>query len=106
MTEERLQEIKDSIEFQALYIKEHNFETALLEEETDLYNEVITLIEENERLKKELNKHIKEGIEKDIIIDKAINILELSAMNKGICTQIETDTIQSTLLVLKGSDKE
>lgn len=51
----------------------------------------------------ELQKELRE---KDIIIDKAINILELSAMNKRICTQIETDTIQSTLLVLKGSDKE
>lgn len=40
------------------------------------------------------------------IINKAINILELSAMNKGICTRPETDTIQSALLVLKGSDKE
>lgn len=39
-------------------------------------------------------------------VDKAINILELSAMNKGICTQIETDTIQHTLLILKGVDKE
>lgn len=88
MTEERLQEIKDSIDFQALYMKEHNFETTLLEEETELYNEVIKLkkfekytkedmeeiiseeissyVNENERLKKELNKHIKEGIEKDI----------------------------------------
>lgn len=40
------------------------------------------------------------------IINKTINILELSAMNKGICTRPETDTIQSALLVLKGSDKE
>ena len=39
-------------------------------------------------------------------IDKAINILELSSQNKGICTQIGTDTIQSTLLILKGEDKE
>ena len=39
-------------------------------------------------------------------IDKAINILELSSQNKGICTRPETDTIQSALLILKGSDKE
>lgn len=39
-------------------------------------------------------------------IDKAINILELSSQNKGICTQIGTDTIQSVLSILKGEDKE
>ena len=38
-------------------------------------------------------------------INKAINILELSSHNKGICTRPETDTIQSVLLVLKGEDK-
>ena len=39
-------------------------------------------------------------------IDKAINILELSSQNKGICTRPETDTTQSVLLILKGEDKE
>ena len=39
-------------------------------------------------------------------IDKAINILELSAMNKGICTRPETDTIQSALNILKGGNNE
>lgn len=39
-------------------------------------------------------------------IDRAINILELSSQNKGICTQIGTDTIQSALSILKGEDKE
>ena len=34
-------------------------------------------------------------------IDKAINILELSSQNKGICSCIETDTIQSALKELK-----
>lgn len=53
------------------------------------------------------NKELRQEIERlNNIIDKAINILELSAMNKGICTQIETDTIQHTLSILKGSDKE
>lgn len=35
-------------------------------------------------------------------IDKAINLLELSAENKGMCTRPETDTIQSALIILKG----
>ena len=39
-------------------------------------------------------------------IDRAINILELSSQNKGMCTRPETDTIQSALLILKGEDKE
>ena len=39
-------------------------------------------------------------------IDKAINILELSGQNKGICTRPETDTIQSALIILKGEGKE
>ena len=38
-------------------------------------------------------------------VDKAINILELSSQNKGICTQIGTDTIQSALSILKGDEK-
>ena len=102
MTEERLKEIKDSIEFQALYMKEHNFETTLLEEETDLYNEVITLKEENERLKKELNKHIKEGIEKDIIIDKAIKYIE----EKADYPISYYHCLKELRAILQGSDKE
>lgn len=100
MTEERLKEIKDSIEFQAIYIKEHNFETALLEEETDLYNEVINLKNENEKLKEELNKHIKEGIEKDIIIDKAIEYIDKNS------DDMHTYISSILLDILQGSDKE
>lgn len=39
-------------------------------------------------------------------VDMAINILENSALNKGICTEPRTDTIQTVLMVLKGVDKE
>ena len=49
-------------------------------------------------------EHIPTYKELEERIDKAINILELSAMNKGICTRPETDTIQSALNILKGSD--
>lgn len=128
MTEERLKEIKDSIEFQAIYIKEHNFETVLLEEETDLYNEVIDLKEENKRLKKELNKHIKEGIEKDQEIerlnkgleyakrvekdyktkfDKAIKCIKSKFVEQGGFTSYEwNDLLRELLNILQGSDKE
>jgi len=124
MTEERLKEIKDSIEFQALYIKEHNFETALLEEEKELYNEVIKLkkfekytkedmeeiiaeeissyVNENKRLKKELNKHIKDGIEKDIIIDKAIKYIE----EKADYPISYYHCLKELRAILQGSDKE
>ena len=64
------------------------------EEETyEFYREQTLLLTDE-------NKELKERI------DKAINILELSSQNKGICTRPETDTIQSALLILKGSDKE
>ena len=105
MTEERLQEIKDSIEFQAIYIKEHNFETALLEEETDLYNEVIDLKEENKRLKKELNKHIKEGIEKNIRINNALEYINDGSVfdGSGMCAN-DLRLLLSGIIVR--SDKE
>ena len=43
MNEERLKEIKDSIDFQMLAAKINGFNPELLEEELDLYNEVIRL---------------------------------------------------------------
>ena len=58
----------------------------------------IELLDENKALKED-----KEILKRRI--EKAINILELSAMNKGICTQPGTDTIQETLLILKGEYK-
>ncbi|MEE3325252.1 MAG: hypothetical protein VZR33_07960 [Methanosphaera sp.] len=48
---------------------------------------------------------VQEEIERlNNIINKTINILELSAQNKGICTCYETDTIQSALKELKGEN--
>lgn len=46
MTEERLKEIKDSLDFQAQYYKMIKSDNALMEEELELYNEVIRLREE------------------------------------------------------------
>lgn len=64
----------------------------LVDRNTELVDEIKWLKADNDILKER--------------IDKAINILELSSQNKGICTRPETDTIQSALLILKGSDKE
>lgn len=81
------------------------------------YQKVIKdLQEENERLKKP--DYYEKGLigsikERDGIIqdyksrcEKAINILELSSQNKGMCTRPETDTIQSALIILKGDKDE
>ena len=35
-------------------------------------------------------------------IERALNVLDNSAMNKGMCTQPETDTIQHTSMILRG----
>ena len=43
MTDEKLKEIKDSIDFQERITKEHNFDMTFLQEEIDLYDEVIRL---------------------------------------------------------------
>ena len=74
MTEERLKEIKDSIDFQldVCKITKQELPNILAIEEKELYDEVIRLQQENERLKEELNNHIKEGIEKDIRINNEL----------------------------------
>lgn len=71
-----------------------------------LINANIKLVDENKELKEEINDCYRVIEQLNNIIHKAINILELSAMNKGMCTKPEIDTIQSVLLVLKGEDKE
>ena len=43
MTEERLKEIKDSIDFQKEILIAHNMETLCVDEELELYNEVVRL---------------------------------------------------------------
>ena len=80
--------------------------------------EIKQLQEENERLSKN-QRYYKNGVfsleydketMSDMIddyksrIDKAINILENSANNKGMCTCNDTDTIQSVLLILRGEE--
>ena len=43
MSEKQLKEIKDSIDFQERITKEHDFDMTFLQEEIDLYNEVVRL---------------------------------------------------------------
>ena len=72
------------------------------ERENELFDRIFELKEENERLKKELNKHIKEGIEKDIIIDKAIKYIE----EKADYPISYYHCLQELSVILQGSDKE
>jgi len=56
MNEERLKEIKDNIDFQFEIVKAKGYnKEALLftDEELELYNEVIRLKEENEKIRKQ-----------------------------------------------------
>lgn len=105
MTEERLKEIKDSIDIQKEFMDMKNYATELVEEEQELYDEVINLKEENERLKKELNKHIKEGMEKDIIIDKAIKYIE-EIQSFPHTNENQHRDCRELKKILQGSDKE
>jgi len=89
MTEERLKEIKDSIDFQLDIAKINKLDGVIncLIEEQELYDEVIRLQQENQSLKKELNKHIKEGIEKDIRINNALEYINDGSVfdGSGMC---------------------
>ena len=78
MSEERLQEIKDSVNFQREILLAHNMETLCVDEEQEL-------IEEIERLNN--------------IINKAIEILDIY----GTSNYETADLLYSTL---RGSDKE
>ena len=53
-------------------------------------------------LAEELEKERKKNKELEDRIDSAINYIENSALNKGLCTRPETDTIQVILDILKG----
>lgn len=111
MTEERLKEIKDSIDFQLNIAKINKLDGVIncLIEEQELYDEVINLKNENERLKKELNKHIKEGIEKDIRIDKAIEYIRKQTHDEDTGNYLGYPDLiddEHLLNILQGSDKK
>lgn len=89
-------------------IKQHSA-TLLLDYITNLQEENKELkkkITFNEKSRRKMQQSLMEQIETyKSRNEKAINILELSSQNKGICTRPETDTIQSALNVLNGGDK-
>ena len=51
MTEQRLKEIKDSIDYQKEVLIAHNMGTLCVDEELELYNELVRLREEIKKLK-------------------------------------------------------
>lgn len=55
MTKERLREIKDSIDFQLRVCELHGYETDMIIEEKELYDEVIRLQKELEQVIEERN---------------------------------------------------
>lgn len=69
MTEERLKEIKDSIDFQTGVMEAYGQDMLLVEEEKELYNELLKLKEENIRLKDEVAKLESELQEESYFID-------------------------------------
>lgn len=124
MSEERLQEIKDSIDLQLTVAKSTKIRNELADEEKELYDAYINLQQENERLK-ELKENAskvcvaehKYGVEKaeeardyKSRCEKAISyIKEKGIYNEeyNLCTQpINSMKLDNLLNILQGSDKE
>ena len=105
MSEERLKEIQDNIESQydfAKIVGEKNF---LLDEEKELYNEVIRLKKENDKFwaiikdnEKEITHHLLENTELEQRINKAIEYIEL---RKQICEKQDNITGINILVELE-----
>jgi hypothetical protein len=72
MTEERLKEIKDSIDFQKEILIAHNMETFWVDEELELYNEVVRLRE----IIKEATKEYWDGFKEDDLTLEQLNGIE------------------------------
>ena len=75
MTNERLKEIKDSIGLQAKVMQIKHLDTTIIDEELELYNEVIRLREENEKIRKQNMYEHKYGsdMEGKYIVEKTKN---------------------------------
>ena len=71
MSEERLQEIKDSVNFQREILKAHNMETLCVDEEQELIEEIERLHTIIKEVREYANKY-NDKIQKDIleILDK------------------------------------
>lgn len=60
MTEERLNEIKNSIDFQITATKAYGYDETLINEELELYNEVVRLREIIDKVNKFIDEFIQE----------------------------------------------
>ena len=103
MSEERLQEIKDSIELQ-YKVQEandlHSF-NIFTDEEQELVEEIERLNKESEHLRTALNT-------KESIIKEAIEYIEdnIGKSNNHLYFEVLDEEIEDFLNILKGSDKE
>ena len=61
MSEERLEEIKDSIEFQKRIVRAYGQDLLLVSEEQELYDEIIRLKEVIKFMNNDLDKYIKKN---------------------------------------------
>lgn len=93
MTEERLNEIKNSIDFQITATKAHGYDETLINEELELYNEVVRLRKiikeaENRLYNIEINANYTD-IEK--ALRDTLHILKQSNLTLEQLTGVEND---------------
>lgn len=79
MTEERLKEIKTSIDFQVTATKAYEYDETLINEELELYNEVVRL-REILNCKEELCKYLPEDTEFIVLTKKDYERLTLEQL--------------------------
>ena len=116
MSEERLQEIKDSIEFQYTLAKAKGYDNALLftNEEEELVEEIERLNKDNDDLQNRFNSLMEahkicdeENERLNNIINKAIEYIEQESEHINNLLVISEDfDIEIVLDILKGVDKE
>lgn len=111
MTEERLKEIKDSIEFQKNITMIRDYDRTFINEEIELYNEVVRLREENEKIKK-MNMHEHQygsDMEEKYLIEKEKNEMAISLCNEylyhdDVCGNEKNINYEELKNVLKGNN--
>ena len=104
MSEERLKEIKDSIELQKNITMIRNYDRTFINEEIELYNEVIRLREENNQLDDIRNANYLSWQDSVARINEAIEYINKHSDN-GNCF-MEWFEIDYLLNILRGNDNE
>ena len=104
MSEERLKEIKDSIDFQVDYMKSINFDNVILNEEKELYDEVIRL----NNIINELEKWLEYSINEHTNVIKSNNDIYWETIQKEKYEDriLIMSLVLNKLEELKGGDKE